>query len=139
MPQEPEKRDGVIARNLSALIAGTPSPATGKPYTNAQVARGAGLSEAAVAALRGGSRPNPTINTLLALSRFFRVPVERLFSDTATTEARAVSADLADALLDADVRTIVLRSRGLSAQSLAAVQSILSQVRTLEGLDIDAP
>jgi len=125
-----DKRSGRVARGLRSVIEGVRSP-SGRPYTNAQIAAGSGLSEAAVAALRSGDRPNPTINTISALAQFFGVPEERLMppdQDVPESELTAV-------LADADVRNIALRSAGLSPGSLKMIEAVVARVRKLEGLD----
>jgi transcriptional regulator with XRE-family HTH domain len=138
MPPAPDKRQGRVARGLQAVIAEKQSP-SGRPYTNAQIAAGTGLSEAAVAALRTGERPNPTINTISALAQFFGVPEERLMPpealETEASEARALKQELAEVLADADVRNIALRSRGLSTGSIELIKAVVAKARELEGLD----
>ncbi|GAV38277.1 helix-turn-helix domain-containing protein [Streptomyces acidiscabies] len=125
-----DKRSGRVARGLQSVIQEVRSP-SGRPYTNAQIAAGSGLSEAAVAALRSGDRPNPTINTIEALARFFGVPEERLMP----AAQGAPESELSAVLADADVRNIAMRSAGLSAGSLEMIKAVVARARELEGLD----
>ncbi|WP_416970649.1 hypothetical protein [Streptomyces sp. 4F14] len=125
-----DKRSGRVARGLQSVIEEVRSP-SGRPYTTAQIAAGSGLSEAAVAALRSGDRPNPTINTISVLAQFFGVPEERLMPP----DQDAPESELTAALADADVRKIALRSAGLSPGSLKMIEAVVARVRELEGLD----
>ncbi|MGW4492316.1 helix-turn-helix domain-containing protein [Streptomyces sp. NPDC004376] len=153
-----------VAAKLNDLIATKLSP-SGKPYTNPQIVQGIAdrpgpegttISLSGIAQLRSGAKPNPTVNTLKALARFFDV-APGYFLDDADSEAVSQRHDIEDhrtapaatdesddvqaaqepltAIKDNDVRGIAFRANGLSADSLRMIKTVIEQARKLEGLD----
>ncbi|MCD0485221.1 helix-turn-helix domain-containing protein [Streptacidiphilus sp. ASG 303] len=150
-----------VAAKLNHLIATRPSQ-SGRPYTNPQIVQGiadaAGpdgttVSLSAIAQLRSGAKPNPTINTLKALARFFQVHPSYFLDDAegtavedgtaetppspipAETERVKAAEELLVAIKDNDVRGIAFRANGLSTDSLRMIKTVIEQARKLEGLD----
>lgn len=154
-----------VAAKLNHLIATKPSP-SGKPYTNPQIVQGiadaAGpegttISLSAIAQLRSGAKPNPTVNTLKALARFFDVSPSYFLDDGESESTVVQRHDLQDssaalvtstendhlqaaqelltAIKDNDVRGIAFRANGLSTDSLRMIKTVIEQARKLEGLD----
>ncbi|MGW1006441.1 helix-turn-helix domain-containing protein [Streptomyces sp. NPDC002520] len=152
-----------VAAKLNHLIATRLSP-SGKPYTNPQIVQGVAdaagpegttISLSAIAQLRSGAKPNPTVNTLKALARFFKVPATYFLDDEGEaasqrhdmedSPAASVASDendhlqaaqeLLTAIKDNDVRGIAFRANGLSADSLRMIKTVIEQARKLEGLD----
>ncbi|MEU6405491.1 transcriptional regulator [Streptomyces sp. NPDC046985] len=153
-----------VAARLNHLIATKPS-ASGKPYTNPQIVQGIAdapgpegttISLSGIAQLRSGTKPNPTVNTLKALARFFQVepsyflddsdsqavsqrhaPEDSPITSVASEENDHLQAaeELLIAIRDNDVRGIAFRANGLSADSLRMIKTVIEQARKLEGLD----
>ena len=87
--------------------------------------------------LRRGSRSEPGHSRLAAIARFFGVPVTYFTDDdetAASIEEQVEVRKIAAALEDQGVRHIAFRSAGLSAQSLAAILTVIENARRLEGL-----
>jgi transcriptional regulator with XRE-family HTH domain len=99
------------------------------------VADGGGptISATYIYMLRKGIRDNPTKKHLEALAEFFRVSPAYFFDDDTGRQVHAELALLA-ALRDADVAGVALRASGLSAGSLDAIRTMITQARRLEGL-----
>ncbi|MGW2822155.1 helix-turn-helix domain-containing protein [Streptomyces sp. NPDC001443] len=113
------------------------NPATGKPYTNADVARETGVSASLIAQIRQGVKTNPTMNTVEALAELFGVTTD-YFSKRMTEEhqQRVVAAlELLDAAEDAEVDALFARAIGLSSESLRTVTAVIESMRKAEGLD----
>ena len=116
-------------------------PAKGE-YTHEQVAtaiREAGgptISATYLWQLRKGYRDNPTMRHLEALAGFFGVSPLYFFDDEAAAHIDAELA-LLGSIRDTGVRALTLRIADLSPDSLAAITSMVDQVRALEGLERD--
>ncbi|MFG3199840.1 helix-turn-helix domain-containing protein [Streptomyces sp. NPDC048208] len=153
-----------VAAKLNHLIATKLSP-SGKPYTNPQIIQGIAdrpgpegttISLSGIAQLRSGAKPNPTVNTLKALARFFDVAPAYFLGDDdseAVSQRHApegsptppatgeendhvqAAQELLTAIKDNDVRGIAFRANGLSADSLRMIKTVIEQARKLEGLD----
>jgi transcriptional regulator with XRE-family HTH domain len=96
-------------------------------------AGGPTISATYIYLLRRGDRDNPTKKHLEALAGFFKVSPSYFFDDE---EGRQVHAELAllAAIRDAGVASVALRASGLSAGSLDAIRTMITQARRLEGL-----
>ena len=117
-------------------------PAQGE-YTHEQVAiaieeaGGPTISATYVWQLRKGLRDNPTKRHLEALSSFFGVPPAYFFDEDVAAQ---VDADLELAMRDPQVRQLVTRAAGLSADTLKTLLGMVERARQLEGLaDDDQP
>lgn len=126
-----------FADKLNHLFRTAKNPATGKRYTNAEVARAISVSESAISQLRTGAKPNPTYTTVERLAGHFRVKEQYFFSDYDAEEAEKVHAsmELIEAVVDSEVRGLALRANGLSAESLKMITDVINQARRWEGLD----
>ena len=126
-----------LAEKIDHLFT-TVHPAKGQ-YTHEQVAaalREAGgptISATYVWQLRKGIRDNPTKHHLEALAGFFGVPPSYFFDEEAAAQVDAELALLV-AMRDANVRSVALRSAGLSPATLASIGGIIEQARQIEGL-----
>ncbi|MEU8649738.1 helix-turn-helix domain-containing protein [Streptomyces sp. NPDC048737] len=130
-----------LADKLNHLFETKKNPATGRPYTNAEVARATSMSESAISQLRSGAKPNPTLTTVERLAGHFHVKAQYFFSDYDAEEAEKVRAtmELIEAVADSEVRGLALRANGLSADSLKMITDVINQARRWEGLDKPAP
>jgi transcriptional regulator with XRE-family HTH domain len=133
---------GVLAERLDGLIL-TVHPTGRGPYSLREIAEAinaeAGtslISAAYISQLRTGQRTEPSHSRLAALARFFGVSTG-YFSDETTAEETTRQLEVLAALRDDGVRSVALRSAGLSESSLAAVRAVIEQVRRLEGLPDD--
>ncbi|WP_299528200.1 helix-turn-helix transcriptional regulator [uncultured Streptomyces sp.] len=126
-----------LADKLNHLFETRKNPATGKRYTNAEVARVISVSESAISQLRTGAKPNPTLKTVERLAGHFHVEAQYFFSDYDADEAEKVRAsmELIEAVADSEVRGLALRANGLSADSLKMITNVINQARRWEGLD----
>ncbi|MFI8872245.1 helix-turn-helix domain-containing protein [Streptomyces sp. NPDC055243] len=141
-----DARQVSLTDKLNHLFDTVKNPATGKRYTNAEVARairesgeadGVTVSESAISQLRSGAKPNPTVRTVEALARHFHVTPQYFFPDYDGEEADKVRAsmELIAAVGDSEVRGLALRANGLSADSLKMITEVINQARRWEGLD----
>ncbi|MBN3932979.1 helix-turn-helix transcriptional regulator [Streptomyces verrucosisporus] len=139
-------RQPTLADKLNYLFQTVRNPATGKRYTNAEVARaireggeadGLTISESAISQLRSGAKPNPTVRTVEALARHFHVTPQYFFPDFDAEESERIRAsmELIATVGDSEVRGLALRANGLSADSLKMITAVIEQARRLEGLD----
>ena len=143
MSDAPDREPGLLARRLDRLFATAHPPGRG-PYSIAEAA--AGINAAAGAKvisynylyqLRRGTRSEPGHSRLAAIARFFGVPVTYFTDDDETAagiEEQVEVRKIAAALEDQGVRHIAFRSAGLSAESLAAILTVIENARRLEGL-----
>lgn len=83
--------------------------------------------------LATGRKQNVSLEQLDQLARFFGVPPEYFFSESAAERVNA-QLRLATALRDARVRNLALRSEGLSPETLDALLAIVNEARKLHGL-----
>ncbi|MFD4950465.1 helix-turn-helix domain-containing protein [Streptomyces sp. NPDC058451] len=126
-----------LADKLNHLFEIKKNPATGKRYTNAEVARAISVSESAISQLRTGVKCNPTVNTVERLAGHFHVEAQYFFSGYDAEEAEKVRAsmELIEAVADSEVRGLALRANGLSVDSLRMITDVINQARRWEGLD----
>lgn len=83
--------------------------------------------------LRTGKRDNPTLRHISALASFFGVS-PLYFFDAPDKEQAGDDVALASAMADNSVRDVALSTMGLSERSLSAIQAMIDNARTLEGL-----
>jgi len=128
-----------LAGKLDRLFTSV-RPREGGEYTYQEVADrlrergGATISATYIWQLRKGLRDNPTKRHLEALADFFGVPPAYFFDNEQATQVEA-ELELLAALRDTSVRTMALRSTGLSVDSLRTLTQIVERIRRLEGLD----
>ena len=131
-----------LTERLNFLLRTTPNPATGKPYTDRELADA--INEAArpgedvishtyLWQLRTGAKTNPTRLHLAALAAFFEVSPAYFFDG----ETGQAAADVV-AWHDDSVRETALRAAGLSPQALQAVAQMIDTLRTVEGLPVSS-
>jgi transcriptional regulator with XRE-family HTH domain len=120
-----------IAAVLRYLLAEV-HPDNRGPYTMAEAAAGAEVSESTLKAIKNG-RGNPTFATLENLAEFFGVPAEvwHYPSDPASVIARH---RLEQTKVDAGVVSIALRAEGLDADGMDYVRRSIDQARKAQGL-----
>lgn len=125
-----------VKDRLNALFAMN-NPKTGRPYVNADVARATGISASAIAQLRQGVKPNPTLNTIEALGDFFGVTPDYFSRQTTDEHARRIVAglEMLDAAEKAGVVGLFARASGLSEDSLRTIRAVIETARKAEGLD----
>jgi len=142
MPGEVRRSPSSLASKLDRLFAAVRPGGRGE-YSYQEVADsirsegGPTISATYLWQLRKGLRDNPTRNHLAALAKFFGVSPAYFFDEDAAEVVDAQLSLLA-AMRDNSVRTVALRARGLSVESLAAVQVVIDHARRLEGLEPEA-
>jgi len=127
---------GRVKARLNALFAMT-NPATGRPYTNAEVSRATEISPSAIAQLRQGTKPNPTLKTVEALADHFGVTIDYFSSRMSDERVKRIVAalEMLDAAEKAGVEGLFARARGLSEDSLRTITAVIETARKAEGLD----
>ena len=112
-------------------------PADRGPYTYEEVAQavrdrgGPTISAAYIWQLRQGRRDNPTMKHLEALAGFFGVPVSYFFDEE---QSRLVDEEieLLQAMRDAEVRDVALRTMQLSPEARRSVSAIIAELGRFE-------
>jgi transcriptional regulator with XRE-family HTH domain len=129
--------EGQLAKRLDFLFRTVTDPATAQQYQHRDVAdainQAAGhalISHTYIWQLRTGQRDNPTRQHIAALAAFFQVSPLYFFGD----QDSKADDEATVAWRDEAVRDTALRAAGLSAQSLAAVQQMIDNLRQIEGL-----
>ncbi|GGM61091.1 XRE family transcriptional regulator [Longimycelium tulufanense] len=125
-----------LAQKLDHLLR-VVHPAGRGPYTHEEVAQaikargGPTISAAYLWQLRKGLRDNPTKNHLEALAGFFGVPVAYFFDDE---QARIVDEEIEflQAMRDAEVRDVALRTMRLSPEARRSVAAIIAELGRYE-------
>lgn len=128
----------VLAEQLDSLFRS--SRPQGRSWTNDEVAAelkkrtpGLRVSGAYLSALRTGKRERPSYDLLEALAKFFGV-APAYFFDRDHAERTTKQLAMLDEMHQAGVRSIALRAVGMPPESLAAVKTMLDQIRKLQGL-----
>ncbi|MBU3064998.1 helix-turn-helix transcriptional regulator [Nocardia sp. NEAU-G5] len=98
-----------------------------------QARTGVILSKAYVAALRKGQAPEPRLDVVRGLARYFGVK-PAYFLDGTPDLPEEIPSDLAAAMRRSGIRQIGLRAAGLSDESLRHLIGIVDNIRALEGL-----
>ena len=133
-PQDP----GVIAKKLQFLFETVRKP-DGRKYTYREVLDGIianggpTLSIGYLSQLVNGVRKNPMLDALVAIAAFFKVPLSFFDVTTDTTEADA-RMKLAARLQSAGVEALAQRAVGLNQGNLKALETLIDQMRTMQGL-----
>ncbi|MCG0283813.1 helix-turn-helix domain-containing protein [Streptomyces sp. PSAA01] len=143
---------GLLAERLNRLFE-TVHPRGRGPFSNEEVARGiraqgGDISKQYIAYLRKGDRVNPRVQHLEALAQFFGVPVsyfldreaaeqtnKRLMELAAWRDAGLTQEDL-QSLERVGVTSVAMRAVGLSPKGLRLAQTMLDQLRDMEGLQV---
>jgi transcriptional regulator with XRE-family HTH domain len=127
-----------FAERLDLLIR-TVRPAGRGEYTYEELSAaissrgGPTISGSYIWQLRTGKKDNPTKKHIEALASFFGVPPAYFFDGELADKVDAQLTLLA-AMRDSGVRSVALRSSGLSRESLNAISAMIEQTRRLEGL-----
>src|ERR1700722_929165 len=135
-----QRRDGTLAEKLDRLFAAVP-PGRRREYSFEEAAAGiAGRGGPTISAtylwqLRRGLRDNPTKRHLEAMAGVFGVSPAYFFDDEGSSGFDA-EPGLAVALRDPGVRSVALRSWGLSAPTLSAIAAIVEQARVVERIAV---
>ncbi|MFJ6382732.1 helix-turn-helix domain-containing protein [Kitasatospora sp. NPDC092039] len=112
-------------------------PTDRAPYSLVEVAAGTSISVSTLKAMKSGDNANPKINTLLEIARFFNVPPDVWVTDKPLAHVLA-DRDLHDAMRDAGVESIALRSKDLTPENKQLVAQVIANARKSQGLDQDA-
>jgi transcriptional regulator with XRE-family HTH domain len=122
-----EESGGVVGRP-EHLFDVVRTPKTGKPYSNAEVARMTlgDLSEEEVERIRTGAESDPTVGQLAALASVFGVEPSYLLD---RGEPSLLDEELVQALRDEDVRDITRESSRLPDGERRLVLGIVRQFR----------
>jgi transcriptional regulator with XRE-family HTH domain len=120
-----------IASVLRYLLAEVHPEGRG-PYTMAEAASGAGVSESTLKGIKNG-RGNPTFATLESLAEFFQVPAD-VWVNPSDPAAVIASHRLEQAKVDAGVVSLALRAEGLDAEGMDYVRRSIDQARRAQGL-----
>jgi transcriptional regulator with XRE-family HTH domain len=125
--RQAEEMRGVAGR-LENLFEVVRNPKTGKPYTNAEVARMTlgDLSEEEVERIRTGAISDPTVGQVAALVSVFGVAASYLMNPG---ESALLDGELVHALRDEDVRDITRESSRLPDGEKRLVLGIVRQFR----------
>lgn len=128
-----------LAEKLDHLFTTVHAPTRTGLYSNDSAAaalgeRGISVTGTHISHLRTGRRDNPSARLLAGLAELFGVPIGYFFDPS--TEDR-VNSELGalDALRDSEVKSLMMRARGISPQSMENLKGILERIREIEGLD----
>ncbi len=108
------------------------------PYTIPEVAKGTAISESTLKQMKSGSNDNPKINTLVSVAKFFDVPPDIWVTDKPLEEV-LVDRDLHNAMRDAGIESIALRSKDLTPTNRKLVADMITVARKSQGLDPQEP
>ena len=140
---EAPKDPGLLAKKLQYLFETIRKPDGGK-YTYREVLDGIAanggpsLSIGYLSQLVNGVRKNPMLDSLVALATFFKVPLSYFDIATGPTEAEELM-KLAARLQSAGVEAIAQRAVGLNEGNLKALQTLIDQMRLMQGLPAVEP
>jgi transcriptional regulator with XRE-family HTH domain len=132
-----------FADRVNHLFATVRTPDENREYTNAEVAQATGVSATYIGYLRKGVRGNPSVDTVRALARFFRVRPSYLVDEEPDEpwagpagEAADERADrrLAEALRNPGITRLAMRAAeaDLSPAAIAAIAAMIDEVEKLE-------
>jgi len=127
-----------LAAKLNRLFETIPRPGGG-PYTNEAAAKALSTAGVTVSAqhmwyLRTGKRDNPSFRLLEGVAGLFGVPLS-YFSDPEVEAQIAAELSALAALRDSGVKSLLMRTHGVSPRNMEHLGAILDQIRKLEGLD----
>lgn len=127
-----------IAERLTRLIEIVHPP--GRRFSTREIANAVNtragrhvMSHSWLNDLQRGADVDPTVGRLEALAEFFGVSVLYFFDDEVALRTSTQLETLA-ALRDKGVRSMALRTAGLSDRSLSAIVSMMDNAREIEGL-----
>jgi hypothetical protein len=125
--EQAEESRGVAGR-LEHLFEVVRNPKTGKPYSNAEVARMTlgDLSEEDVERIRSGAISDPSVSQVAALASVFGMETCYLLD---RREASLLDEEVVQALRDEDVRDITRESSRLPDRERQLVLGIVRQFR----------
>lgn len=108
-----------------------------RPWRDSEIAEGTGLSGTYIGNLRKGTQ-KPSLENTVKIANFFGVPLD-YFRGSAI--ARAVEQDLRtiEALRDARVERIAIRTAGLPSEMQEAALTVVEQLRKAVGLPARGP
>ncbi|MFD0274697.1 hypothetical protein ACFVHB_12450 [Kitasatospora sp. NPDC127111] len=112
-------------------------PADRKPYSIPEIAAGTGYSESTLKGMKSGANDNPKVQTLLDVARFFDVPPDIWVSSKPLDEILA-DRDLHNAMRDAGIESIALRSKDLNPANRKLVADMITVARKSQGLDAES-
>jgi len=120
------EQDQDLATRVGHLFKTVVHPATGEPYTNAEVVRmsAGGLTEEEVAGIRTGAVPNPTAGQVAALAAVFGVEPSYLVD---RKEPPSLDAELLEGLSDETTRQITREALRLLESERRIVLGIVRQ------------
>jgi transcriptional regulator with XRE-family HTH domain len=135
---EPAAQQGALARKIVHLIATVypderTRPGFAKLSEKIRESTGSTISSTYLWELATGKKHNLTQGTLATLAKFFGVPGEYFFDDEVAARVDS-QLELALALRNHKVRSIALRSEGLSDETLDSILAMLTQARKIERL-----
>jgi transcriptional regulator with XRE-family HTH domain len=87
--------------------------------------------------LRSGRRDNPSARLLAGIAELFGVPIGHFFDSTLEDRINAEPEALT-ALRNERTKSLMLRARGVSPESMEHLDAILDRLRLIEGLDHDS-
>ncbi|WP_030458966.1 helix-turn-helix transcriptional regulator [Kitasatospora sp. NRRL B-11411] len=127
-------REGVarIAATFNYLLEHRHPEGRG-PYSIPEISAGTGISESTLKGMKGGGNDNPKINTLVAVAKFFDVPPDIWVTDKPLAEV-LIDRDLHNAMRDAGIESIALRSRDLTPENRKLVADMITVARKSQGL-----
>jgi len=99
---------------------------SGRPFTEAEVAKHVGMSQSSISALRLGNTQNPRLNNVRAICRFFEVPLTYL---DASSEAEAINIILQQRHQNPPDPDMATRLAALSDEAMADLERILRWVQ----------
>ena len=120
---------GDLAERVGLLFEAIRHPRTGKPYTNAQVARlsAGGLTEGEVEGMRTGEVPDPTVGQVAALAAVFGVEPSYLVDRG--KEPPPLDAELIEGMRDETTRQITREALRLAEREREIVLGVVRQFR----------
>ena len=127
-----------LAAKLNRLFETIPRPGGGL-YTNEAAAKALSTAGVTVSAqhmwyLRTGKRDNPSFRLLEGVAGLFGVPLTYFSDPEVEAQIAAELSDLAS-LRDSGVKSLLMRTHGVSPRNMEHLGAILDKIRKLEGLD----
>jgi transcriptional regulator with XRE-family HTH domain len=136
-PVAPDEGRGDIATKTERLFEAVVDDKTGKPYTNAEVARKSlgDLTEQEVEGIRTGAIANPSVAQVIALSDVFGVHPS-YFIDRGK-KPPVIDREAMEILRDKTVSAIAHKSLHLPGRERRMILSIIQQLEDMSGTDDD--
>jgi transcriptional regulator with XRE-family HTH domain len=136
-PVAPDEGRGDIATKAGRLFEAVVNDKTGKPYTNAEVARKSlgDLTEQEVEGIRTGAIANPSVAQVIALSDVFGVHPS-YFIDRGK-KPPVIDREAMEILRDKTVSAIAHKSLHLPGRERRMILSLIQQLEDMSGTDDD--